>query len=360
MLATSLYAADDGPAWVGYGGPNGSRVYAKSAPPVEFNDETGKNVRWKIPLPNWGLGTPVAVGNKVLLTCEGGWPEDQDFPLLLCYDAATGKELWRRTLDHLPATVRDEKKRKEIYQAWHEILARFRLAYTIFNEWMYTDKKAAEKRFTDNGFVWKGYRGGGYGQLRSLGGKVDEAKQKLVGEAGLTIESWQHGCGLGMHCIGQTYSTPCSDGEYVYVATSFHAFFCFDLDGNLKWVVQDIGQMAGPWGNDYCKNARSPLLYNDMLIADLGCVVRAFDKRTGQLRWKRKMLNKHTGIVSPVIITTGGRDILFSGGPGNSQLTAFLLPDGKRLPPIRLNPDVEDEIRDVGAGGRRVEKSPST
>ena len=336
-----------GPAWVGYGGPNGSRVWADAAPPARFNDKTGKNVRWKIPLPNWGLGTPIVVGDKVFLTCEGGWPEDQDFPLLLCYDAATGKELWRRTLNHLSVTVSDETERAAIAKAWHETLARFRLAYGIFNEWQYGDKDAAKKKFADNGFKWKGWRGGGYGQLRSTRGKVDPERDKTARKAGLTLDSWQHGCGLGLACIGQTYPTPCSDGESVYVTTAFHAFFCFDLSGNLKWVRQDIGQMAGPFGNDYCKNARSPLIYKDMFISDIGCVVRAFDKTTGELRWKQKMLNKHTGIVSPVVIAVKGHDILLSGGPGNADLTAFLLPDGKRLPPIVLKPAIEDDIEDA-------------
>ncbi len=86
---------------------------------------------WRIPLPNWGQGCPAAVGNRVFLTCEGGWKED--FPLLLCYDADTGAERWRRELNRLPATGLPAGEQAAIAARRAEVNARYRLLNRLFN-----------------------------------------------------------------------------------------------------------------------------------------------------------------------------------------------------------------------------------
>ena len=82
---------------IGYRG-DGSNVFPDAKPPTTANETTKENILWKVPLPNWGYSQPLVVGRKVFVTCEAGWPEEQDFPLLVCCDAETGKELWRRSL----------------------------------------------------------------------------------------------------------------------------------------------------------------------------------------------------------------------------------------------------------------------
>ncbi len=342
-LAALLVAAPaaGGEAVVGYRG-DGTGVFPGANPPTTWDDKTtstgsaqaGSNILWKVPMPNWGHSTPVPVAGRVFVTVEPGWK--CDFPVLLCLDADTGRTLWRRELNHLPATGLTAADAAAAAETWHDLLAKYRLAYTIFNEYIYGDREAGKRKFEANGFTYRGWRGGGYGQLRSMrftDARAHRERLKEIARAGLTLETWQHHCGMGTHCIGQTFATPVSDGRHVYVATSFNAFFCFDLDGRPRWVRYVPGATG-----EYCRNARSPLLYKDLLISDICNKVRAFDKATGALRWSddsqaAKGKGGAHGILTPVVLTVGGpagagprTDVLWCAGPN-----AYRLPDGRKL-----------------------------
>jgi outer membrane protein assembly factor BamB len=77
--------------WNQFRGPNGSGVVDSiSAYPVEFGP--AKNVVWKHAIP-YGQSSPIVAGGHVYLT--GSEPGRL---LTLCFDAASGKELWRREI----------------------------------------------------------------------------------------------------------------------------------------------------------------------------------------------------------------------------------------------------------------------
>ena len=81
---------------VGWRG-NAAGLHPRAHPPREWGAD--KNVRWKADVGK-GISSPVAVGEKVVLTAE---PD-----VLICLDAASGKVLWRRThgAKDLPAADR--------------------------------------------------------------------------------------------------------------------------------------------------------------------------------------------------------------------------------------------------------------
>jgi hypothetical protein len=54
-------------------------------------DRTPKNILWKVAVPGWGDSQPIVVGNRVI---NAYWPH-----FIVCYDADTGKELWRDALE---------------------------------------------------------------------------------------------------------------------------------------------------------------------------------------------------------------------------------------------------------------------
>ena len=140
----------------------------------------------------------------------------------------------------------------------------------------------------------------------------------------MSPETWHDGgCGYrGVNCVGQAYPTPCSDGEHVYVATAHGVFACFDLAGKRRWLARVPGN-----GGEYCRNGRSPILYKQLLISDITDKVRAFDSATGTLAWSDDLgKKKHSTIVSPMVLTVSGKDILWAAG-----CNAYLLPDGKKL-----------------------------
>jgi hypothetical protein len=295
-------------------------------PVTDWDEKTGRNVLWKTAMPNWGHSCPIVVGDRVFLTAEPGWKSD--WPALLCVAAADGRILWQRELNHLAVALPDAAERAAVARTWHDLMAQYRLAYNLFNFYFYhDDKEAGIRKFAENGFTYGGWSGGGYGQLRKMRFADTEAHRanlKTAARGGLNLETWEHQCGMGTSCVGQVFATPAGDGQFVYVATAFGSFACFDLEGNLRWM-QFVRGEPSQGGNDYCKNARSPLLYKDLFISDIENVVRAFDRRTGQLKWSYPIFGAHT-IMSPVVLTIGGTDVLLSVGPH-----AYRLPEGKPL-----------------------------
>jgi outer membrane protein assembly factor BamB len=74
--------------WPRFRGPNGSGIDATAGYPVEFSPS--KNLVWKAAVP-FAQSSPVVQGGRVYLTASQG-----DRLLALCFDARTGRELWRR------------------------------------------------------------------------------------------------------------------------------------------------------------------------------------------------------------------------------------------------------------------------
>jgi len=326
VLVTAASAAEipvpGGVPWWGYRGLGGTGVVAGD-PPVACDDATGMNVLWKVPVANWGHSQPVVLGDAVLVVSEGGWPEGQDFPVVECFALADGALRWELTLDHLPSVALAEEERERVRSAWADVLADFRLNYRIFHQIATAEtdaeRVAARKRFEELGRSFDKYKRG-YGQLRSLKPKCDQDQARLAAEkAGLTLETWQHGCGMGQSAFGQTFPTPVTDGEHVYIATAFGSFFCLDRDGEVVWTTFAPGQRG-----EYCRNGRSPLIYGDLLISDVTALARGIDRATGEVRWSHPV---GAGTwMNPVVITVDGVDVLLC-----HNRKAFRLPDGEPL-----------------------------
>jgi outer membrane protein assembly factor BamB len=83
-LAAPLSASD----WSRFRGPNGTGVSPDRGLPSAMDPQ--KDATWSVAAPP-GHSSPIVVGGRVFLTGHEG-----DERLTLCYDAATGKEIWRR------------------------------------------------------------------------------------------------------------------------------------------------------------------------------------------------------------------------------------------------------------------------
>jgi outer membrane protein assembly factor BamB len=89
ILLQSLTTGDA--EWPRFRGPNGSGVSQSTGLPVEFGPK--KNLIWRVSLPPGG-SSPIVAGKLLLLT---GYNEKA--LLTLCFDALTGKLLWRREVE---------------------------------------------------------------------------------------------------------------------------------------------------------------------------------------------------------------------------------------------------------------------
>jgi outer membrane protein assembly factor BamB len=89
-LALAAVAAD----WRQFRGPDGAGVADGPAPPADLAAD--RHLAWKADLPDRGVSGPVVVGNRVFLTASGG--PRQDRLHVLAFDAATGRQIWQRTV----------------------------------------------------------------------------------------------------------------------------------------------------------------------------------------------------------------------------------------------------------------------
>lgn len=89
LVATSIAAAADWPAWRG---ANGIGISTESDLPVKWS--TTENVRWRFPLPEAGNSTPIVWGNRVFVTQAVGKRRT-----LMCVDRESGKLLWQQGVD---------------------------------------------------------------------------------------------------------------------------------------------------------------------------------------------------------------------------------------------------------------------
>jgi outer membrane protein assembly factor BamB len=118
LVAPICFAADHGAGnWPQWRGPLFSGVAPDAEPPLEWNEEEGKNIRWKTAIPGRGLSSPVVWGERIFLTTaipfgEALPPKPSTAPgnhdnlpvthrqrfVALAVDRTSGKLLWQKSL----------------------------------------------------------------------------------------------------------------------------------------------------------------------------------------------------------------------------------------------------------------------
>ena len=90
LVSLSLSAQE----WTRFRGPNGTGISSSTAIPTNWNSDSYK---WTINLPGRGHSSPVLWGEKLFITST----DDNDGgTMLLCYDAASGKNAWQRNYSY--------------------------------------------------------------------------------------------------------------------------------------------------------------------------------------------------------------------------------------------------------------------
>ncbi len=87
-LSGSVHAED----WRQFRGNESSGVSSEPNLPVKLDQ--AETLQWKTSLPGRGLSGPVVIGDRVYLTASSGYRDDRLH--VLCFSAATGKQLWDR------------------------------------------------------------------------------------------------------------------------------------------------------------------------------------------------------------------------------------------------------------------------
>ncbi|MEI6323947.1 MAG: PQQ-binding-like beta-propeller repeat protein, partial [Gemmataceae bacterium] len=91
LFSTNALHADN---WAGFRGNRGDGVSTETKIPTSWSPTD--NILWKTALPGPGSSSPIVWGNRLFLTQSLDTKGKKR--ALLCLDAVSGKELWRRVL----------------------------------------------------------------------------------------------------------------------------------------------------------------------------------------------------------------------------------------------------------------------
>jgi outer membrane protein assembly factor BamB len=122
---------------------------------------------------------------------------------------------------------------------------------------------------------------------------------------GKQLWSQEYRCDYTMSYNAGPRAAPTIEGSRIYTLGGEGDLQCREVQtGSLVWQKHLGGEHTPMWGF-----AASPLVEGDLLIAigaDPDGVALAFDKNTGNLRWKA-LPTKEPGYSSPIVIEAGGR-----------------------------------------------------
>ena len=134
--------------------------------------------------------------------------------------------------------------------------------------------------------------------------------------------------GLRVGMNSSAAPTPVTDGERVYVLFHSRGLVAYDVEGKELWKHQ-IGPFNIPHGM-----STSPIVHDDLVLLvvdqDLDSYVVAYDKESGEERWKTKRPGVTHSYSTPAVYTPeeGPAQLIVSG---SLQVTGYSLEDGKRL-----------------------------
>jgi outer membrane protein assembly factor BamB len=132
----------------------------------------------------------------------------------------------------------------------------------------------------------------------------------------------------GHHTASLASGSPVTDGRHVYVSFGSWGLYCLDENGEVKWE-KDLGQLDVLHGHG---EGSSPALHGDTLVVNWDhegeSFVAAFDKRTGQERWKTRR-ERASSWTTPVVVEHGGRaQVVISG---SERIRGYDLASGKMI-----------------------------
>lgn len=343
---------------------DGSADFPDANPPVQFNGASGFNLRWKARMPNWGNSSPIVVvpaeggpsfaeateGRPALVLCVSE-PDEDYAPLLMCFEADTGKERWRVRLDAVPLLPLSDAEKEEVRALAMKNSKRLRVVKRLKVEadlllakhkevLSKLDKDAAvpeEIRTVFEPLITQArehevlnLKVGEKVELRTFTKQLHSLKEfsgeRRLASLALCPSVWEGSPGTWE---GVAYPTPVSDGKYVYTMTAHNLYSCHDLKGTVAWQkrfplpskadlrlvdearIQRFGQkqeLGGNWGGWSTEHFQtSPILYAGKLIASGGRILRCFDAATGALLWHVPMAGamRHTMGVPAVVDVQG-------------------------------------------------------
>ncbi len=80
-------------------GPFGNGIIHHRNIPVDWDTETSRNIKWKVPIPKEGNNSPIIWGDRLFFAGAEG----RDLTVY-CYDRNTGRLIWQKDVDNIPGS----------------------------------------------------------------------------------------------------------------------------------------------------------------------------------------------------------------------------------------------------------------
>ncbi|MEW4529499.1 PQQ-binding-like beta-propeller repeat protein [Maioricimonas sp. JC845] len=266
-IATPELAAGNWPHWRG---DSGNGVSLNATPPTEWSES--KNVKWKVPVPGRGSGSPIIWDDRVYVVTAVTIRED--------VGAAAQ-----------PAT-----------------------------QGVFAQQQQRRRR---------GRPGRGAERLTAQQFKLlcfDRGTGELLWER-TAVEATPH---QGTHATnGFASASPCTDGKHVYAHFGSRGLYCYTMDGQLKWKRDDLGKMETR--NSFGEGS-SPTLVDDRIIVPWDHEGQSFlfalDKQSGETVWRTER-DEPSCWATPLVVEHDGRKQVIMNGQNYAR--AYDLESGKEL-----------------------------
>jgi outer membrane protein assembly factor BamB len=109
------------------------------------------------------------------------------------------------------------------------------------------------------------------------------------------------------HDHGFASPSPVTDGQFVYTSFGSRGFYCWDMEGNLKWG-RDLGDLRM---YRFFGEGSSPALDGQTLIVNWDhegeSFLYALDARTGETKWRVARPDDHSTWSTPLVVEFDGR-----------------------------------------------------
>ncbi|HTU22321.1 MAG TPA: PQQ-binding-like beta-propeller repeat protein [Gemmataceae bacterium] len=134
--------------------------------------------------------------------------------------------------------------------------------------------------------------------------------------------------GYGIYAV----PTPVTDGKHVYCWFSSGVMVALDFEGKIVWRNEVRGELPKHING----LINSPLLFEDTVICLVNVdqpggngVVQAFDKKTGKVKWEKKLAKSSSANASPLLLSIRGKQHLIV--PSGNLLEALNPADGATI-----------------------------
>ena len=251
--------------WAHWRGPTGNGASTEGTPPTKWSES--ENLKWKVPIPGRGSGSPVIWDDRVFVVTAVNTDPSAAAP-------------------SAPAARPQQRGRR-------------------------------------------GRGGGSSGPLPNLSFQVlcfDRASGKqLWQQTAVTATPHQ----VTHSTNGFSSASPCTDGKHVYAHFGSRGLYCYTMDGQLVWKRDDFGKMTTR--NGFGEGSSPTLEGNMIIVPwdhEGASALYALDKLTGKTIWKTDR-DEPTCWATPLVVEHDGKKQIVMNGQNFAR--GYDLASGKEL-----------------------------